>query len=46
MIFFGAFTNEFPLKGEITLFNRSHYEDVLIVKVHGWADINEIDRTL
>ena len=33
-----------PAQGEITLFNRSHYEDVLIVKVHGWADINEIDR--
>jgi PPK2 family polyphosphate:nucleotide phosphotransferase len=27
-----------PAKGEITLFNRSHYEDVLVVKVHGWAD--------
>jgi PPK2 family polyphosphate:nucleotide phosphotransferase len=26
-----------PSKGEITLFNRSHYEDVLIVKVHQWA---------
>lgn len=27
-----------PSQGELTLFNRSHYEDVLIVKVHGWAD--------
>lgn len=27
-----------PASGELTLFNRSHYEDVLIVKVHGWAD--------
>lgn len=26
-----------PAAGEITLFNRSHYEDVLVVKVHGWA---------
>lgn len=25
-----------PKKGEITIFNRSHYEDVLIVRVHGW----------
>ncbi len=26
-----------PLKGMIGIFNRSHYEDVLIVRVHGWA---------
>ena len=26
-----------PQKGHIRVFNRSHYEDVLIVKVHGWA---------
>ena len=26
-----------PAKGNIALFNRSHYEDVLIVRVHGWA---------
>ena len=26
-----------PAKGYIALFNRSHYEDVLIVRVHGWA---------
>ncbi|MGI9175221.1 MAG: polyphosphate kinase 2 family protein [Rhodothermales bacterium] len=26
-----------PPKGHIRIFNRSHYEDVLIVKVHGWA---------
>lgn len=31
-----------PAKGGITLFNRSHYEDVLIVKVHGWADAQQI----
>ena len=24
-----------PGKGELTLFNRSHYEDVLVVRVHG-----------
>jgi len=33
-----------PGAGELTLFNRSHYEDVLIVKVHGWADAKTIDR--
>ncbi len=25
-----------PARGEITVFNRSHYEDVLIVAVHNW----------
>lgn len=32
---------EMPGKGEIVVFNRSHYEDVLITRVHGWID----DRT-
>lgn len=27
-----------PPKGLIGLFNRSHYEDVLITRVHGWID--------
>lgn len=27
-----------PEKGMIQLFNRSHYEDVLITRVHGWCD--------
>jgi PPK2 family polyphosphate:nucleotide phosphotransferase len=45
-----------PQKGEIVVFNRSHYEDVLIVKVHDWIDeaeckrryaqINEFERML
>lgn len=26
-----------PGKGEIAIFNRSHYEDVLIVRVHDWV---------
>lgn len=30
-----------PRKGMIQIFNRSHYEDVLITRVHGWVD----DRT-
>ncbi|MDB5197934.1 MAG: polyphosphate kinase [Flaviaesturariibacter sp.] len=29
---------EAPLKGMIQVFNRSHYEDVLITRVHGWCD--------
>lgn len=27
-----------PAKGMINVFNRSHYEDVLITRVHGWVD--------
>lgn len=27
-----------PRKGEISIFIRSHYEDVLIQRVHGWID--------
>ncbi len=30
--------NEAPQKGMIKIFNRSHYEDVLITRVHGWCD--------
>ncbi len=33
-----------PAKGELVVFNRSHYEDVLIVKVHGWAPADVIAR--
>jgi PPK2 family polyphosphate:nucleotide phosphotransferase len=45
-----------PRAGEVVIFNRSHYEDVLIVKVHDWIDdaeckrryrqINEFERML
>jgi PPK2 family polyphosphate:nucleotide phosphotransferase len=27
-----------PEKGMIQIFNRSHYEDVLVTRVHGWCD--------
>ncbi len=27
-----------PSKGMIRIFNRSHYEDILITRVHGWCD--------
>jgi PPK2 family polyphosphate:nucleotide phosphotransferase len=27
-----------PARGEIRLFNRSHYEDILITRVHKWID--------
>ena len=29
-----------PESGEIVIFNRSHYEDVLVVRVHGYVDKN------
>jgi PPK2 family polyphosphate:nucleotide phosphotransferase len=45
-----------PAKGEIAIFNRSHYEDVLIARVHGlvpepvwrarYAAINDFERSL
>jgi len=35
---------EVPAKGEIVIFNRSHYEDVLISKVHDWIDDSECVR--
>jgi PPK2 family polyphosphate:nucleotide phosphotransferase len=45
-----------PRKGEIGIFNRSHYEEVLIVRVHGlvprrvwsgrYAQINDFERML
>ncbi|MEA2235848.1 MAG: hypothetical protein QOC81_572 [Thermoanaerobaculia bacterium] len=47
---------EMPGDGEIAVFNRSHYEDVLVVRVHNLVDneiwrkrykqINEFERTL
>jgi PPK2 family polyphosphate:nucleotide phosphotransferase len=36
--------NAVPAPGYIGVFDRSHYEDVLIVKVHGWAPPEEIER--
>ena len=30
----GEFTSPAPAKGEVVIFNRSHYEDVLVVRVH------------
>jgi PPK2 family polyphosphate:nucleotide phosphotransferase len=45
-----------PGKGEITIFNRSHYEDVLVVRIHElvppqvwrrrYAQINDFERML
>ena len=33
-----------PVKGQIAIFNRSHYEDVLITKVQGMIDDKECKR--
>ncbi len=33
-----------PKAGELVIFNRSHYEDVLIVRVHDWIDEAECQR--
>ncbi len=32
-----------PQPGYVGVFDRSHYEDVLIVKVHGWADARTVE---
>lgn len=33
-----------PRQGELAVFNRSHYEDVLITRVHDWIDADECKR--
>jgi PPK2 family polyphosphate:nucleotide phosphotransferase len=33
-----------PRRGEIAVFNRSHYEDVLVTRVHKWIDLDECKR--
>jgi PPK2 family polyphosphate:nucleotide phosphotransferase len=33
-----------PGAGEIAIFNRSHYEDVLITRVNGWINAAECER--
>ncbi|MEP1231523.1 MAG: PPK2 family polyphosphate kinase [Litorimonas sp.] len=36
--------NVMPAKGQITVFNRSHYEDVLVVKVRGFAPADKVEQ--
>jgi len=36
--------NVCPGKGEITVFNRSHYEDVLVVKVREFAPLDKVEQ--
>ncbi|KQR82817.1 phosphate--nucleotide phosphotransferase [Arthrobacter sp. Leaf337] len=35
---------EVPAAGMVGVFDRSHYEDVLIHRVHGWASPEELER--
>jgi PPK2 family polyphosphate:nucleotide phosphotransferase len=35
-----------PAKGMIHIFNRSHYEDVLIQRVHGWITEEQVDKRI
>ena len=35
-----------PARGEMVIFNRSHYEDVLIQRVHGWITEEQVDRRM
>lgn len=35
-----------PGKGEIKIFLRSHYEDVLIQRVHGWIDEKRVQKRI
>ena len=34
------------MKGTIKIFNRSHYEDVLIQRVHKWINEDQVDRRI
>lgn len=35
-----------PEKGFIQIFNRSHYEDILIQRVHGWIDEEHVSKRI
>ena len=35
-----------PAKGEIQIFNRSHYEDILIQRVHGWISEERVQQRM
>lgn len=37
---------EAPAKGRMVIFNRSHYEDVLIQRVHGWIDEDRVNQRI
>ncbi|HRI61266.1 MAG TPA: polyphosphate kinase [Saprospiraceae bacterium] len=35
-----------PQKGMLTIFNRSHYEDILIQRVHKWIDLKRVEKRM
>ena len=35
-----------PRKGQIKIFNRSHYEDILIQRVHNWVTKAHVDKRM
>jgi PPK2 family polyphosphate:nucleotide phosphotransferase len=35
-----------PAKGDIKVFNRSHYEDILIQRVHKWIDEERVQKRM
>ncbi len=35
-----------PQKGMTAIFNRSHYEDILIQRVHGWIDMTRVEKRM
>ncbi len=35
-----------PQKGMLTIFNRSHYEDILIQRVHNWIDMERVKKRM
>ncbi|MEO1516607.1 MAG: PPK2 family polyphosphate kinase [Bacteroidota bacterium] len=35
-----------PAKGHIKIFNRSHYEDILIQRVHGWISEEKVQQRM
>ena len=35
-----------PAKGQMVIFNRSHYEDILVQRVHKWIDENKVNMRI
>lgn len=35
-----------PEKGMIKIFNRSHYEDILVTRVHGWCNDEQVKKRM
>jgi len=44
--FLWRISKEAPQKGQIKVFIRSHYEDILIQRVHGWIDEERVSKRI